>query len=164
MTHDVRRVERLRATPLLVASVAAQVTGLALFLANVTEQRVPPFVCWLPALIGTLLAAIGCWRTATEPALGRVSTRLWRQLTVVVLLVAAGLVGDARQAFAEPAGFDGLEPNSWSDVFYALAMVVLLWALLRLPIGNGNEKERVARFVLDALTVGITMGIVGWYR
>ena len=163
MTDDGRRVERLRATPLLVAAVVVQLAGLALFLSNVTEQRVPPFVCWLPALLATLLAAIGCWRTAAEPALDRVSTRLWRQLTLVVLLLTAGLVSDTRQAFAEPAGFDGVEHYSWTAVVYALAIVVLLWALLRLPIGTHNDKERITRFVLDALTVGITMGVVAWY-
>ena len=39
-------------------------------------------------------------------------------------------------------------------------MVVLLWALLRLPIG---KRDRVGRFVLDAATVSITTGIFAWY-
>jgi diguanylate cyclase len=163
MAYEERRVARRRATPLLVAAVAVQLAGIALFLTNVSDQRLPPFVCWLPSIVSTLLAAYACRRTAASPALDPVASRLWRQIALVATLVAVGLVGDTRAAFADPATFDGKTHDLPTSVVYGLSMVVLLWALLRLPIGRRTDRQRVVRFVLDAMTVGTTMGIFVWY-
>ena len=163
MAYEERTVPRLRATPLLIAAVAVQLAGVGLYLTNLTEQRLPPFVCWLPSIISTLLAAYACRRTAAAPASPRCRAALWRQLGVVVILVAVGLAGDARRAFLEPTGFDGEQHDPPTAACYGLAMAMLLWALLRLPIGRANDRQRVMRFVLDALTIGVTMGIFAWY-
>jgi diguanylate cyclase (GGDEF)-like protein len=50
-----------------------------------------------------------------------------------------------------------------TSAVYVLAMVTLLWALLRLPVGMRGQKERTFRFVLDAVTVSITVGIFAMY-
>jgi diguanylate cyclase (GGDEF)-like protein len=163
MTQDVRRVEPLRVTPLLAVAIAVQLAGVVLFLVNTAERLIPPFVVWLPAVAGSALATLACWRTAGSPRLDPFVARLWRQLAVVAGLVAAGLIGDLRQAYLNPAGFNGTVHDGITSVTYAMCLLVLLWALLRLPIGKRSDKQKVVRFVLDALTVGTTLAIFAWY-
>ncbi|MEU7907527.1 bifunctional diguanylate cyclase/phosphodiesterase [Actinoplanes sp. NPDC049118] len=162
-TGDERRVERLRPTPMLIAAVAVLAGSIVLLALNVTEQRIPDVWGWLPVITGTAIAGWACWRTASTPGLDAVTRRMWRCLAVVCVLIVLGVAGDARLAAADPARLDGLDylPTS---ICYALAMMVLLWALRRLPMQDREGRDRVmVRFVLDAAIVGVTAGIFVWY-
>lgn len=163
MSSDGRQVERLRATPMLVTILAMQAAASGLFLLNLTEQRIHPIWGWAPAVAGTTVAALACWQAAATPGLTRVVQRLWRQVSVVAALVVLGLVGDSLRTFTAPEQVTQQVHDPVTTGVYILAMVTLLWALLRLPIGNWAEKQRLVRFVLDALALTITAGIFAWY-
>jgi diguanylate cyclase len=163
MTGDGRQVERLRATPMLITVLAVQMLGSGLFLLNVTEQRIHPIWGWIPAVAATSAAGLACWQAAETPGLTRVVQRLWRQLSLVTALVVLGLMGDSLQTITAPGKVSQQQHDPVTTGLYILAMAVLLWALLRLPFGRWAEKQRVFRFVLDALTLTITAGIFAWY-
>jgi diguanylate cyclase (GGDEF)-like protein len=163
MAGDVRQMERLRATPLLVAACGVQLVAIALFLANISEQHTPAALGWLPDLLAQALACLACWRAGAAPGLERVPQRLWRQLALVCALVTLATVGDARQAAVKPLQADQLQHDKPTSALYLLAMVVLLWALLRLPVSERGQRERMFQFLLDAATVSITVSLFAWY-
>ncbi len=163
MAGDGRRVERLRATPMLVTATTVLLAAIALFAVNLEVQRTDAVWGWMPAMLGSAVAGLICWQAAAAPGLDRVGRRLWRQLALVCVLVVFGVVGDARQTVLDPSWTLEQEHDRFSATCYALAMLVLLWALLRLPMGRGETGRQMLRFVLDAATVCITMGIFAWY-
>ena len=163
MADDTRQVPRLRATPVLLASAVAQFAAILVFLVNVAEQRTPVLLGWLPDLAATVVAVLACRRAAGTPGLDPVARRLWRTFALVCVLVAAGTAGDTRAAVAHPAVADRDQHDPVTAALYVLAMLVLLSALLRLPIGTERGRERTLRFVLDAAMVGITVGLFAWY-
>lgn len=163
MTAETPPIERLQATPILVTASIVQLTGTAVFLINAPAPTISPGFGWVAATAATGVAAVACWRTAATPGLRAVARRLWRSVAVVAALVMAALGGDARRAFIDPYGHDGADHDAFSTALYVLAMVVLLYALLRLPVGGRGDPGRVGRFVLDSATVGVTTGIFAWY-
>jgi diguanylate cyclase len=160
---DQRQVACLRPTPTLVTVGAVQIVAVALFVLNMSAQRTGVLWGWAPAMAGTAAAARACWTTAAAPGQGRVARRLWRQLAMVCALAASGLAGDAHQAVVHPYRVDQQSHDVPTSVMYALTTVLLLWALLGLPLGRAPQRDPTVRFVLDAATVSITVGIFAWY-
>ena len=158
-----KQPERLRATPMLIAVSLIQVAACALLLLNLAEQRTHVVWGWTPVLAGTALAGLACRQAAAADGLDRVARRLWRQLAVVCALVALGTVGDVRTTVLDPEIIAQQEHDPVTSAVYVLAVLVLLWSLLRLPVGVGRQRERLIRFFLDAATVTITVGIFAWY-
>src|SRR3954464_6392548 len=143
MVGETPQVERLRAAPILVAASAVQLAGVVVFLANVTAPHVPPVFGWVCAMASTGVAALACRRAAGTPGVGLVARRLWREVALVAALVMVALGGDAWSSLVDPHGFEGLNHDMFATVVYVVAMVVLLGALLRLPVGRRGEKERI---------------------
>jgi diguanylate cyclase (GGDEF)-like protein len=148
---------------MLITMLAVQGAAAGLFLLNLTEQRIHPIWGWIPAVAGTAAAALACWQAAATPGLTPVVRRLWRQLSLVSALVVLGLGGDALRTFTAPEQTGQQQRDPVTTGIYILSCVVLLWALLRLPIGKWAEKQRLIRFVLDVLTLAVTAGIFAWY-
>jgi diguanylate cyclase (GGDEF)-like protein len=163
MTGDEPQVDRLRPAPMLVTAGVVQVAAVLLFVVNVTGQRTAVVWGWMPAMLGTAAAALVCWQTGSAPGLDRHGRRLWRQLALVCALVVFGLAGDARQMVLHPHRDDQQQHDAFSGAMYVLAMLLLLWALLRLPMARDDGSRQMLRFGLDAATVSITLGIFVWY-
>jgi diguanylate cyclase (GGDEF)-like protein len=158
-----RRVERLRLTPMLATAVAVLAVSIGLFAANYTVQRSLVVWGWMPAMAGTAIAGWACWRTAFTPGLDRVTRRMWRSLAVVCVLIVFGVAGDARFSVLNPARLDQ-QHDLPTTLCFALAMVALLWTLLRLPMARRDSRDAImSRFVLDATTITVTVGIFSWY-
>ena len=157
------RVERLRATPMLVTLVALQLAAVALFLLNVAGQRTPVALGWLPVIGSGVLAGLGCRQAAAAAGLHQVGRRVWRQLAGVCALVTLATVGDARLAVAHSGTVDQKQHDTVTSMLYGMSLVLLLWALLRLPVGARNQRDRMVRFVLDAATVSVTVSVFAWY-
>jgi diguanylate cyclase (GGDEF)-like protein len=160
MSGDKQQVGPLRPTTVLVAGSGVFVLAVGLFLTNWATPQTPLYLSWVPVMAATALAGLACWRTASEPGLDRVAQRLWRQLGLICAIVVAGLASNTVDAA-------GGRPSSSHSVhtaaIYVVAVLVLLWALLRLPIGLGGQRDRVVRFFLDATIVIITVGLFAWY-
>ncbi|GAB1641833.1 putative bifunctional diguanylate cyclase/phosphodiesterase [Krasilnikovia sp. MM14-A1259] len=162
MTVGGRQVERLRPTPALVTAVAVVVVGVVLFLGNLAGSWTPLFWNWVPSAAAAAAAAVACWRTATEPKLDTVCRRFWRLQMLVATLIGLGALGDIRHTAAHPHG-SGAQHDLPTALLYCLAMGVLLWSMLGLPVVRHERKERLLRFSVDALTVTVTVGLFAWY-
>jgi diguanylate cyclase len=162
-TDEEQQVERLRPTPMLITAVAVLAVSVVLFAINYADQRTQVVWGWMPAMAGTAIAGWSCWRTAQTPGLSKVTSRVWRSLAVVCVLIVLGCADDARFYVLDATVMDQ-QHDIPASICYALAIIVLLWTLLRLPMGKRESKDRVmVRFVVDAATVTITVGLFSWY-
>jgi hypothetical protein len=162
MAADGPGVQRLRATPVLVAACVTQLIATALFLVNAVQQHTPMLLGWLPVLAATIIAALACRQASDAAGLHPITRRLWRQLASVCVLVALGTVGDMHTMHLHPEA-ERPQADLVTSALYVLAMLMLLWALLRLPIGDHGRRDQMLRFALDAATVAITAGTFAWY-
>jgi Trk-type K+ transport system membrane component len=158
VSSETRPVERLRLTPLLTAAAVMQLAAIVLYAVNATHQQFSPFWGWLPAISITFLTAFSCWHAARTAGLAPVPARLWRSITLVLVLVGLGTIGDARQSVVDPLRITQQQHDLPTSICYAASVGVLLWTLLRLPTAVPNR-----RFFLDALTIGVTAGVFAWY-
>jgi diguanylate cyclase (GGDEF)-like protein len=166
MTRETRPVDRLRPTPLLVTAAAMQAVALVLFAVSVRFRSFPVIWGWLPVVVIAGLTTVACHRAAGAAGIGPVARRLWRSVRLVNVLVAVGTAGDARQAVTHPLRISQQQHDVPTSVCYLLGMTVLLWTLLRLPIdrsGRDARRQRITRFMLDAVVIGITVGLFAWY-
>ncbi|MGX6608384.1 putative bifunctional diguanylate cyclase/phosphodiesterase [Micromonosporaceae bacterium Da 78-11] len=161
MTSVVRQVERLRPTPLLVTAAIMQILAIILYAVNAEHQRISLIWGWLPAIVISALTVLATRHAASTSGLPPTAARLWRSIGWVALLTGLGTVGDARQSLVDPLRVTQQQHDVPTSICYVLTMGVLLWALLRLPVGR--QRQRTFRFVLDALTVTVTVGIFSWY-
>jgi diguanylate cyclase (GGDEF)-like protein len=163
MTGEERQVKRLRPNRALLAAGAMLLASIVLCAVNYVSGTTGEAYAWLPAFAATGLGAWSCLRTARTAGLDAVTARVWRSLAIVCVLIMLGVAGDARYYVAHPLAVDQ-EHDVPTEVLYALAILVLLWALLRLPMGQRERQERVLlRFALDATTVAVTLSIFSWY-
>jgi diguanylate cyclase (GGDEF)-like protein len=160
MSDDRQQVKRVRVTATLTAASAVMIAAIVLFGTNHATVRTAAIWSWVPAVLATALAALACRRTGDEPGLDPVVRRLWRQLGLVCAISLAGVASDAADALL---GWGTGMHSVRTAGLYVLAAFVLLWALLRLPIGLGRQRERLVRFVLDATIVTIAIGLFAWY-
>jgi diguanylate cyclase (GGDEF)-like protein len=161
MTSDDRAVERLRPTPLLITAAVMQVIAIALFAINAHDLRMSVLWGWAPGIVITGLTAFAAYRAAA--GLEPVAARLWRSIGWVALLTGLGTVGDAHASLKHPLQVTQQQHDLPTSICYLLTMAVLLWALLRLPVGRQRQRERTFRFALDALTISVTVGVFSWY-
>jgi diguanylate cyclase (GGDEF)-like protein len=163
MTDDDRPVERLRPTPLLVTAGVMQVLAVALFAINASRPHIGVLWGWLPGIAISVLTAIACKYAAGSPGMDAVPARLWRSIGWVCFLVGLGTLGDARESIVAPLRVTQQQHDVPTSICFALAMAVLLWALMRLPVGGAGQDGRTSRFVLDACTIAVTVGVFAWY-
>ncbi|BCJ55558.1 hypothetical protein Asp14428_70330 [Actinoplanes sp. NBRC 14428] len=162
MTVDERQVERLRPTPMLLTAAAVLAASVVLFTVNYAEQRTQVVWGWMPAMVGTAVAGWECWRTASVPDLDRVTARVWRSFAGASVILVLAITGDARHYVLDPGAL-GQDHDLPTSIAYGAAVLLLLWALLRLPMSGYQRDRLMLRFVLDSATVTITLGVFSWY-
>jgi len=138
-------------------------TVLPLGMISTGEDPIGTAWAWLPTILLTGVAATACRRAATAPGLHPAVARLWRSLAVTLLLVGLAKIADARRWLTDPVQAAEGRRDLPTSLCLALALAVLLWALLRLPADRRGRRERTARFVLDALIMGVTILTFGCY-
>jgi diguanylate cyclase len=144
---------RLSGLTLLIAVLA---TG-----CNAVDPVLPWPLVWLPGTIGSFLVVIAFRRTARAGHLPAPTRRLWRHLFVVAVLVLLGSVSQAIEVLRadDPAGAH-VAPLQMA--FDGAAILVIIWALLRLPLGRQSRGE-VFRVLLDAGTVMLGCAVFVWH-
>jgi diguanylate cyclase (GGDEF)-like protein/PAS domain S-box-containing protein len=155
--HDTRR---LIADPLIRAGGVVTLVVIVWFVIQYVGPVGPRFTGWLPVPVATVLAAWACRTVAAgldaEPA----ARRFWRHVTLTMVVVTGAALSNACDML-----FDlGAEPGraSWlTNALFAFGIVILTWALLRLPI----RRTRTDRLQLG-LDIGIVMvagALIAWY-
>jgi diguanylate cyclase (GGDEF)-like protein len=159
-----RRAARgARVDPIVGANAALAALAAAWFVANLRRDTGPLALGWLPATLSIALASLALRRAAVVPGLPRPARRFWNQISLCSLIVAGGVGVHAQRALTDPrlpagpAAIPGV-----SLALFSVTMVILLWALLRIPMGVRAAGEWL-RLGLDATTVMLGASLFTWY-
>jgi diguanylate cyclase (GGDEF)-like protein/PAS domain S-box-containing protein len=140
--------------------VVSTITGFSAvwFALSLWWPGLPAPIGWAPAVLAEFIAAV-----ATVTAIRRVTLpaarRFWRQLAVAVVLVG---IGTALRAAHAIDGMQHKRVETPEMVIFTVAMLVIVWALLRLPLGIRGPRQAWT-FILDACTVLAAALLFMWH-
>ncbi|MET7421748.1 EAL domain-containing protein [Dactylosporangium sp. NPDC005555] len=151
MSVDARSV---RSHPALRGAVILAVLSTGWLAAQWPHVLVHPAIGWIPVPLSAGVAAAVCFRTArlADPA-----GRFWRHLGVIMLILLAGVVSSAVDSLAGP-GAPTQRSGRVTMVLYLGAVLVLVWALIRLPV-----RRRMITFGLDLAVVVCAASLMSWF-
>jgi diguanylate cyclase (GGDEF)-like protein len=156
LTRFVRNSSRL-----VLGSAAAALFSALFFVINMIHPVLPWGLVWLPSVVGSVLMLVNFWRTARTDHLPKPTRRLWRHLLLVGVLVGLGSLSQVISVLtaADPTG-----PHTGTGqmVFCGAAILVVIYALFRMPFGEQTRGE-VFRVVLDAGTVMLACAVFAWH-
>src|SRR3954452_19749646 len=144
-----------------LTAVLLTVLALVGFTVNAIHPVLPWFLLWLPSVGGSILLAANVWRTATAANLPEPTRRFWRRLFPAAVLVSLGSFAQAYEIVTatDPAG-EHVGPDQM--LFDGLAIILMIYALLRMPFGRQSGGE-LFRIVLDASTVMLACAVFAWH-
>jgi diguanylate cyclase (GGDEF)-like protein/PAS domain S-box-containing protein len=121
----------------------------------------PPGLMWLPAAPATFISAVACWMVGIRYDLPPATRRFWRQLAVGIVLVGVGGLFRTTRAFTA-TDITERQLQAPDMVIYSIGMIVVGYALCRLPLGLHN-RGRWWTFSLDMCTVMVAAGLFTWF-
>ncbi|GIF05044.1 GGDEF domain-containing protein [Actinoplanes siamensis] len=121
----------------------------------------PMIFLWVPIPAGGVVLTAVYWRTSCDPRLPGPTRRFWRHLTAVAVLVTAGTSSQVAEVLDNPGG-GGLQTNPVMVAFNGAAVLLIVYALARLPLDRQTPGQ-VVRILLDAGTVMLAAGVFMWY-
>ncbi|MEU0559759.1 EAL domain-containing protein [Dactylosporangium sp. NPDC006015] len=151
MSVDVRSVWSHRA---LRAAVILAVLSTGWLAAQWPHALIHPAIGWIPVPLSAGLGAAVCFRTAR---LAGEAGRFWRHLGIIMLILLAGVISSAVDSLAGPDA-PTQRSGGFTMVLYLGAVLVLVWALLRLPV-----RRRMITFSLDLAVVVCATTLVAWF-
>ncbi|MER7282303.1 EAL domain-containing protein [Dactylosporangium sp. NPDC000244] len=144
----------------VLGSVLLAAYAVVVFAANVGEQRTPLMLMWLATPISVLIPVWMALQIARSRAFAPATRRFWRHLAVVAALAGLGTVFNTVDAIGGTVPSQELSP--FTVAVYGSAVLTLLWALWRLPMGTTSADERL-RIGLDASTVLVAAAVFMWH-
>jgi diguanylate cyclase (GGDEF)-like protein len=151
---------------LLPASRLLLASGLLMLVAAVWftvafQGSSPVPLLWLPTPIGAVLLAVMFWRTSRCSRLSPAAGRFWRHLAIVGMLVGVAAAVQAIDVLRHP-DVPGEHNGPVMLSIDAVAMVIIMYALFRLPLARRTSAERL-RVALDAGTVMLATAVFIWH-
>ena len=145
--------------PPLISGVMA-VLSIAWFIANAPRPWGPGWLGWIfaPLVIGINQAQLV--RLRRSPQVAAEGRRFWRHLAVTQVVIVAAVLVTAWDTLADPRTVTLAVP---ATVLFGIGILIVLWALLRLPARTPIRGTAVVRFGLDAAVVITTVGLFGWF-
>lgn len=126
------------------------------FAVNFRAPVGPPILVTLPVLgtYGVAVAALcRAWFACTHPD----ARRFWRAVALASIVTFVTLVLDIQAYVAGP-----VQPMNLFRTVYAAPLLIIMWALYRLPLGARTRGER-QRLLLDIGTVTLAVVLFTWY-
>jgi diguanylate cyclase (GGDEF)-like protein len=142
---------------LVLLLIAAAV---AWFAANLQTSYGPAVLGRLPGTLAVSLAVVSLRQVATIPGLPAAARRFWNQLTLVTGLCTLGMIIRGYDALRYGTSTKNLPAAS--IVVILMALLLAIWALLRIPIGPRTTGEWI-RLSLDGATVVLGATTFVWY-
>ncbi|GGS54205.1 hypothetical protein GCM10010156_11190 [Planobispora rosea] len=152
-------LSRVRARPVFWALTALAVLSTGAFALSAVFPPGWPLPARIPSIASTALAAFACARVSTS--LAGAMRSFWQRLCLSMGLLSAGLTVGAYQAFLNP-GLPERHVGPVSMGLYLGALVVTIWALLRLPIGQ-RSRRALLTLGLDAGVVMLAAALFAWH-
>ncbi len=131
------------------------------FTVNLVHPVGPPVLLWATTPIGAVVLAAIFHRTSRSELLPPPTRRFWRQLVVVVVLVGIASTAQAVDVLANP-GVDGTHTPRLMLICDGTAMLLIIYALYRLPFGK-QSRAGLVRMFLDAGTVMLATAVFLWH-
>jgi diguanylate cyclase (GGDEF)-like protein len=151
----------LRHNRLLPASGLIMMAAVIWFAANLDRPTGPFLLLWLPGPLASAVTAVAHWRTSRTAELPAPTRRFWRHQCAAAVLVGVATIVQAHDALRDPyAG--GQQTGPVMLAIDSLAILIILWSLLRLPLGTQTRGERL-RVGLDAGTVMLATALFLWH-
>ncbi|GAA0931283.1 hypothetical protein GCM10009558_044380 [Virgisporangium aurantiacum] len=140
----------------MAACVCAALSGL-MYAINFRAASGPPILVIAPVVGANAVMMVASWR-AWKASAQPVGRRFWRAVCASAVITLVGTVVDFRAYLDGP-----IPPPSLLQAGYSVTpMLLLLWALYRLPLGARNRGER-QRLLLDIVTVALGAVVFVWY-
>jgi diguanylate cyclase (GGDEF)-like protein/PAS domain S-box-containing protein len=146
-----------------VMRLCAAVAGcsVAWFLAVLVKPFGPLILGWLLTPLTVILAAAVCWRSAVGDPGVSAANRFWRRVAVALVVFSLSMVSRIVDSVNPDLSMTA-RLSLTSAAGHAVAVGMLVWALLRLPVGRRSRAQHVALW-LDLSTVIIAAGISIWH-
>ena len=145
--------------PTAVAGVLA-LLSMVWFAANAPGAAGPGWLGWVFTPLVIVINQAQLVRLARNPRISIEGRRFWRHLAVAQVVCVAATLVTAWDTLSEPQTVTLAGP---ANTLFGLGILVVLWALLRLPAREPIRGNAVVRFGLDAAVVVMTVGLFGWY-
>ncbi|MEU4425351.1 bifunctional diguanylate cyclase/phosphodiesterase [Actinoplanes sp. NPDC024001] len=119
-----------------------------------------PVIGWLPLPVLSVITVYECVRTARSTELDAATRSFWASLGAACTILLPGTLSAMYDAFHGPVVSQQLSMRT--QLIFGSALVVVLWALLRLPTWQRTRGDWL-RFVLDTGIVLLTGGVLAWH-
>ncbi|GIF00637.1 putative bifunctional diguanylate cyclase/phosphodiesterase [Paractinoplanes rishiriensis] len=150
----------LRGNALAASGVLVLLAGTAWLLIGLAHEWAYPVIGWLPVVVAPVLALYACWLVARKASLDPGTRRFWRHITVAMAFYVPGSLANLVDAVGGPEPSQRIGPVAL--VCYLGTLVVVMWALLRLPSWQRTRGDWI-RFGLDTCVVLVTSGAFVWH-
>jgi diguanylate cyclase len=126
---------------------------------NDTNHLTEPLLLlmWLPSPLGAILVSAVYWRTSCSTELPVPTRRFWRHQSVATVLVGLASIAQAIDVLGHPL-MTGQRNNPVMLAIDTMAVLVIMWSLYRLPLGQQTRSERL-RVGMDAGTVMLATSV-----
>ncbi|MET7425955.1 EAL domain-containing protein [Dactylosporangium sp. NPDC005555] len=144
----------------MLGSTALALLALAVFAANLGEQRSPLPLLWLASPLSVVIPTAIAAGISRSARFSLPTRRFWRHLAICAALAGVGAALNAYDAL----GSDPVTQNmsGVTAAAFSAAVLVLLWGLWRLPLGTSGRGDRL-RIGLDAGTVLLGAAVFMWH-
>jgi diguanylate cyclase (GGDEF)-like protein len=127
-----------------------------------SAPRGPILIGWVPLPLAALTTCLLCVRASRAPGVPPAARRFWRQFGFAVVCMGLATISQARDALSGPDS-PSQRISFLTMGMYAVCVLTVLWALLRLPAGVVMNRAIAVRFCLDAAIVVLTAGTFAWH-
>ncbi|MEV4641703.1 GGDEF domain-containing protein [Actinoplanes sp. NPDC049548] len=141
-------------------SGALTLLSIAWFVANAPAPRGPGWLGWVFAPLVIVINQAQLVRLLRSPGVPPEGRRFWRHLAVAQVVIVVATLVTAYDTLSDPGAVTLAAP---ANALFGAAILVVLWALLRLPARHPIRGTAVVRFGLDAAVVVLTVGLFGWF-
>jgi diguanylate cyclase (GGDEF)-like protein len=142
------------------ASGALTLLSIAWFAVNAPAPWGPGWLGWIFAPLVIVINQAQIRRLALDPGTSAEGRRFWRHLAIAQVVIVAATMVTAWDTLSDPQEVTLAEP---ATALFGLAILMVLWGLLRLPARDPIRGTAVVRFGLDAAVVVLTVGLFGWF-
>jgi len=151
----------LRRDGLMLLSAAVSVSAVAWFAVVAVAPVGPLLAGWILNPLCALIPAALCFRTGYARGVEPAAASFWRGAGWALTVFSCALVWSAVDA-ANAGGTVTARSSVPSVVLKGVSLALLIWPLLRLPLGTKTRTQRVALW-LDIATLMIGTAVFVWH-
>ncbi|GIE33761.1 hypothetical protein Ait01nite_068060 [Actinoplanes italicus] len=147
------------AVPPAVSGVLALLSVLW-FAANAPAPWGPGWIGWVFAPLVIVINQAQLARLRRDPGVSPEGRRFWLHLAIAQVVIVLATMVTAWDTLSRAQTVTLAGP---ANTLFGIAIVTVLWALIRLPARDSIRGTAIVRFGLDAAVVILSVGLFGWF-